>query len=181
MSKKTNTVTGKVITAAAIAAAVIILVTVIVVAVNCAGKSGLTVKLGGRKLSNRDKIVIPMTGEEKFEYSADEGDIIVTVSISEDFEYFAAGERCRAKDLDLTPLFISDETKTESGFTLQCTQGKYELKKVLSAAHGGAEISGDIPELSYPFRLTVATTTGKQLSVYFVQINLALSQTEYVF
>lgn len=178
---KTESAVIKAISVAVIALAVIMIFAIAFISVRCADKSELTVMLNGKKLYNHDKIVIPMTGEAKFEYSATEGDINATVSISGDFEYYADGKSCHARELDLTPLFISDETKTESGFTLQCMQNVFDLSKVLSEAHGGAEITGYIPELSYPFRLTVATTAGKLINIYFAQINISLSQTGYVF
>lgn len=179
MSNKTSRGGGKAATAVAVILAVLIITALAAILINCAGKSAFDVTYNGMRVKPNARVVLPMSGEAEFGYAGDEGELIVNIAFTDNFEYYADGTKYEAKDVDLTPIFITPGQK--NGFKLNCTPGAYSLREVLSAVHGGAEITGDLPATDYPYRLTAATTSGKRFTLYFAQLDLKLSATQVTF
>lgn len=181
MAKSSKTDGNKAITAIIIAVAVIIILSAVIMAVNCAGNSRFTVKYNGKNLSNRDKIILPMDGESHFEISGAKGQCIIFITVSKDFEYYAGDKIFYFQNMDLTPFFLLEETRTENSFSLQCTAANNGLKGILTAAHDGAEITGDLPQLAYPYRLTVTSAGGEQITIFFAPLGISLSESVLYF
>lgn len=121
---------------------------------------------------------LPQEGKLKFEVKCTNGyklKVTPNVTAETDFTYTVAGYEYPYSEEDLTGYVVADDDIYGDCFYIDCAKDN-TLNGVLSRIWGGAEITlnGDLP---YPYKLTVTSDSGEDISILLSPYSLWLKLT----
>lgn len=140
------------------------------------------IEYNGETLTGTENsITLPESGQARFEVKGTNG-YTVKVIPNADFYYTVGNQTYNFRDEDITQAIINADNVYKNAFVIDCFPEYYSLQNVLSRIWNGAEVSFEVENLLFPYRINVISANGETISFGLGQVfnvqDITLNYTE---